>query len=63
MKMITAELITYPWVYTTHKGMGMITAELITYPWVYTTQKGMKMIKAELTTPLGIHYPKGYEDD
>ena len=49
MGMITAQLTTYPWVYTTHKGMEMITAELTTYPWVYTTHKAMEMITAELT--------------
>ena len=42
--MITTELTTYPWVYTTHKGKEMITTELTTYPWVHTTQKGMRTI-------------------
>ena len=55
--LITAELTTYPWVYTTHKGMEVITAELSTHPWVYPIRKGMEMITAELTTPLGLHYP------
>ena len=48
MEMITAELTTYPWVYTTHKGMEMITVELTTCPLVYITHKGMEMITAEL---------------
>ena len=48
--MITAELITHPWVYITHKGMEMTIVELTTYPWVYTTHTGMEMITTELAT-------------
>ena len=29
MERITAELTTYPWVYTTREGMEMITTELL----------------------------------